>query len=236
MIKIAICDDESKMRVELRDYTLHLVHDYVDSVNISIFENGQQLLDHYPRDLDVLLLDIQLGDIDGISVAKKIRKFDTQVNIVFITSLPQFAVDGYKVRAFGYLLKPLSYQDFFMELQELIGRVVDARESKLLIKSGTEQVHLTISEIIFAETQGRKLLIHTDKGNYENSSTLASLEETLAPHQFVRCHTAFLINSDRVQKIMSTSLLLTTGEVIPISKHRRTQCVQELSRYWGGDL
>jgi DNA-binding LytR/AlgR family response regulator len=236
MIKIAICDDESKMRVELHDYTLQLVHDYVDSVNISIFENGQQLLDHYPRDLDVLLLDIQLGDIDGISVAKEIRKFDTQVNIIFITSLPQFAVDGYKVRAFGYLLKPLSYPDFVMELQELLERVVDARESKLVIKSGTELIPLTISEIIYAETQGRKLLIHTDNGNYENTSSLASLEEALAPHRFVRCHTAFLINSDRVQKIMSTSLLLTTGEKIPISKHRRTQCVQELSRYWGGDL
>ena len=108
MLQIAICDDDPEMRRQLYQYTLRLTHKQADQVRIVTFSRGEELLANMPKGLDILLLDIDLGDENGVEVARRIRQENEDVNIVFITNLPQYAVQGYKVRAFGYLLKPLA--------------------------------------------------------------------------------------------------------------------------------
>ena len=236
MIQIAICDDDPEMRRQLSHYTTLLMQKHMDFVRIDTFSSGKDLLDHLPPELDILLLDIDLGDCNGVEVARTIRARLPDVNIVFITNLPQFAVDGYKVRAFGYLIKPLSYEDFQLELQELLQRLADGNNQQLMLKCGAELVHLALRDIHFIETQGRHLLVHTARGTYETSMTLSQLEKKLSSHGFLRCHTAYLVNSAHIKTLAGSEFLMDGGQHIPVSKHRRSKCIQELSRYWGDTL
>lgn len=233
MIRIAICDDDPEMRRQLRHYTTLLLQKHMDYVHMDTFSGGKELLDRLPPELDILLLDIDLEDCNGVEVARAIRARLPDVNIVFITNLPQFAVEGYKVRAFGYLIKPLSYEDFQLELQELLQRLADGNNQQLLLKCGSELVHLALRDIRFIETQSRHLLVHTVRGAFETSITLSQLEKKLSSHGFLRCHTAYLVNSAHIKTLAGSEFVMAGGERIPVSKHRRSKCIQELSRYWG---
>jgi DNA-binding LytR/AlgR family response regulator len=232
MIKIAICDDEKDMQDELLAYTRRLMGDKSNLLKVYTFKSGEEILAQYPKNLKVLLLDIEMAGIDGLETAKRVRVFDSNVKIVFITKFPNFALSGYKVRAFGYLVKPLSFDDFALELRELLQRVVEAQNTMLNIKNHQSITRLAINGISFIETQGHKMLIHTQKGDYETTSTMRALEKRLALYRFVRCHTAFLVNSDKIVKISGNRVVLSTGQELPISKHRRQKFMQSLCRYW----
>ena len=102
-----------------------------------------------------------------------------------------------------------------------------------MLKSGQDLVHLSLREIYFIETQGRHLLAHTARGSFEVGQSLGQLEKRLSPHGFLRCHTAYLVNAAHIQSLSGTEFIMATGEHIPVSKHRRGKCLQELNRYWG---
>lgn len=233
MLQIAICDDDADMCRQLYQYTLRLTRKQADQVRVDIFSRGEDLLAKMPEQLDILLLDIDLGTENGVEIARQIRQTNEDVNIVFITNLPQYAVQGYKVRAFGYLLKPVSYEEFQLELHELFQRLDDVDSSQILIKSGQDLVHFSLREIYYFETQGRHLLVHTTRGCFEVGKSLGQLEKRLSPHGFLRCHTAYLVNAAHIQSLSGAEFIMNTGEHIPVSKHRRSKCLQELNRCWG---
>lgn len=236
MLRVAICDDEETVRRELAAYMRKIMEDGKGKIEILEFATGEELLQNYPENLDILLLDIQMTDMDGMATAREIRCFDQQVHIVFVTNLAQYALEGYKVRAFGYLVKPVSYQDFSIELRELMKKMLSAREKCIVVKNGPEQVHLSVEEIIFAETMGRKVVIHTVCQDYESTMPMFALEEELSAYGFVRCHTAFLVNVNHIKKISKNTLILSSDTIIPISKHRRSRCVREIGHFWGEGL
>lgn len=234
MIRIAICDDEVQVRESVEGFVRQMAEQDGLQVDIMQFQNGTQLLAEYPHPVDVLLLDIELGDWNGLELAKELRKKDAQVQIVFITNMPQFAVGGYKVRAFGYLLKPVSYEEFALELRELIKTLAESKDASISLRTAGETLHLPVSEICYAETYGRKLLVHSLGQSWEVSSTIGALEKELGPHGFVRCHTAYLVNAQQIRRISGNELIMTGGEHLPISKHRRAKCIQQLNINWGG--
>lgn len=236
MIRIAICDDEIQARQSVEGFVRQMAEQDGLQVDIMQFQNGTQLLEKYPRPVDVLLLDIELGDWNGLELAKELRKKDAQVQIVFITNMPQFAVGGYKVRAFGYLLKPVSYEEFTLELRELIKSLAESKDADISLRASGETLHLPVSEICYAETYGRKLLVHGLGQSWEISSTIGALEKELALHGFVRCHTAYLVNAKQIQRISGNEFIMTDGEHIPISKHRRAKCIQQLNINWRSGL
>ena len=235
-LRIAICDDESESRAIIHAYLLQMLARQIDDVEIMLFKDSRSLLDNYPKDLDILFLDIMMDTINGMDAAKQIRITDRRVQIVFVTNMPQFAIEGYKVHAFGYLLKPLSYESFQMELWELVQQTFAEKKQGLIIKDNVSTRKLKFSDILYIETNGRKLLIHTAAKEYVYKSTMSELESTLLIHGFIRCHHAYLVNAAHVSAITSTDIELTNGERIPVSRNKRAFCMKVLGNYIGAKI
>lgn len=123
MIRIGIVEDDAVSRKLVHDYLARFEAEHGESFEVSVFEDGAQILRGYRPRFDVILLDIQMETIDGMTTARRIREVDDRVVLVFITSSPQFAIKGYKVDATSYLLKPLSWFAFEQELSRSIALV-----------------------------------------------------------------------------------------------------------------
>ncbi|HBF5972103.1 TPA: response regulator, partial [Clostridioides difficile] len=109
MIKIAICEDEKEQQELLKRYINQIFDALSVKCRLEVFNSGEELLEGYSKDTDVLLLDIQMGQINGIDTARKVRVLDDKVEIIFITALIEYALEGYEVRAYRYLIKPVKY-------------------------------------------------------------------------------------------------------------------------------
>lgn len=147
MYKIAVCDDEKIYRSRLKD----LLEKYAQSKGLHFeifsFENADKLLLNYPENLDLLFLDIAMDGVDGMSAAREIRRSDPQVCIIFITSMYQYALDGYSVKAFGFITKPVKDAELSHELTCALAMIDSTREREQFIsfKSGGVLYRLPIS-------------------------------------------------------------------------------------------
>lgn len=139
-MKIGILEDEEEVSDRIKEYILTYFESsgIQEKPELTIYSNAYDLLEDYHADFDVLFMDIQLGLMTGMEAAAKIRETDPQVLIVFVTNLGQYAVDGYQVNAFDFILKPVSYKSFAMKLARIV-RELEHRSSKevfLSLKSG----------------------------------------------------------------------------------------------------
>ena len=232
MIKIAIVEDEHAYAMQLQEY-LHQYESENDEVfEISLFSDGDEIVHKYKPVYDIILMDVEMKFMDGMSAAEEIRKVDTEVVIMFITNMPQYAIRGYAVDALDYVLKPVSYFAFSQRLNRAIGRM-KKRESKALsisIKGGT--VRLDVANITYIESQGHTLIFHTIGGDYETSGTMKDMEAELAEVNFYRGNKGYLINLAHVEGIKD-GCAVVRGEQLLLSRSRKKDFMETLTRYWG---
>lgn len=220
MLKIAICEDESSQRTKLKEYINRALTESMNKeCEIIEYENGEELLQDYPRDIDLIFLDIQMGNINGMDTARKIRKFDEAVEIIFITGIWEYVQEGYEVRAYRYLIKPVEFENFRKQLCLCINEIEKDSESYVIATYKGESNKIVISSILYIETEGRNTIIHTINENYKSNVGINKLEKELEDKNFIRCHNSFLINLEHINKIDSNSVKLNNHEV-PVSRHK----------------
>ena len=149
VFRIAICDDERVCRDQLTSFLLRYAEQHGEQFQVASFESADRLLVNYPKDADILFLDIAMGGVDGMEAAHEIRKFDPQVCIIFITSMFQRAIDGYGVKAFGFIRKPVSEAELKHELTCALAMIRNnrAREQYISFKSGGSIHRIPISAL-----------------------------------------------------------------------------------------
>lgn len=234
-MKVAICDDESgfldELELKLRKYSNE------KSINIQIerFDSGNKFLNVYTehKDFDIIFLDIQMPGINGIELAKILRKNNDKVSIVFTTSLIQYALDGYRVCAMRYLMKPLAYSKLKRELDEIVLAVAEASANFIVIKNDNGVYKIFFEDILFIETSGRNTMVHL-KSNEEILSykTLKYYEQQL-DYRFFRCHSGYLVNMEQISKVEKFNIELLNQAVIPLSKNRKRDFSQKLAAFYG---
>lgn len=235
MYHIAVCDDESMSRDLLCRYINQLSTEVGKTLRHSVFSSANELLREYPKDLDLLLLDIRMNGIDGMTAAKEIRAFDPQVCLIFITTEHQYAIEGYAVRAFGFLKKPVGYTQFRHELSSALNHIdaLRTRDDFVLLKNGGQAERLPVSGILYCEVRNHSVEVHLQSANRSYHCQMKALEELLSRYGFFRCHASFLVNSAHIARIETDNLLLDSGARVPISQHRRKAFLAALSRYVG---
>lgn len=218
-LSIAICDDEYIHRNVLVKYLERVF--YNENYEVLEFKRGEDLLDNYPKKLDILLLDIQMSDLNGIETAKEIRKFDTTVIIIFTTAIFDFIQKGYEVRAFRYLIKPISYDEFSKHLLECKNSIINDFKKNIKIKeiNNGNIVILPINSLLYIETESRITLIHTDKKIYITRESIKNYENELKDFSFYRCHRSYLINLNKVSCINKDSVYVKDDEIL-VSRYK----------------
>lgn len=218
-IYIVICDDEAIHRKILRTYLSKTLDK--NSYKLIEFSSGKELLNNYPQRIDLLLLDVQMPEIHGLDTAREIRKFDTSVTIIFTTAIIDFIQQGYEVRAFRYLLKPIQYNDFSKHLLECIKGISASYENYLTIKETDlgEIVRIPVNSILYVETDSRCILIHTDTQVYKSRVSINKIEKDLEENDFYRCHRSYLININKVKSIKQSTVLIRDDEIL-VSRYK----------------
>lgn len=236
MIHIAICDDEQRFAAELEKLILQYAQEAEREIRITTFKNGVDLLEHRSDDLDLIFLDIQMDIMDGLEAAGRIRRLDSDVGIIFLTSMTQYALEGYNYQAVNYIVKPIRYVRLKAELDKFLERRSQEKSPSLLISNDTGKYKILLKTLRYVETFNRNLLLHTDQQNLICYKSMREMERELAGQGFARCHTSYIVNLFYVKGVRKLEIELITGETIPISQPKRKEFMECLTEYWGNKL
>lgn len=230
MLKIAICDDEQP----IREYLKILTEKCTDS-QVSLFCNGEELLKSHTA-YDLILLDISLSGnpesdkINGMEAAKQIREKSAAI-IIFITALKEYVFEGYDVGAFHYLLKPISEQKFAEVMSKAVEQIGKAKQAEpLIIKVDGDYINIPVNQILYAENESRKVVLHTKEKNYSFYEKMEVLEDKLGSG-FFRSHRGFLVSLQEVARYNSSNIELKNGEKIFLAKQKYNDFVTAYMNY-----
>lgn len=234
-MRILIAEDDPRFSEQLLRFLRRFEEETGNNLIIESYSSGSGLLEHYRCNADLLLLDIEMPGLDGLETAKSIRQLDPKVLIIFITNIARYAIHGYEVNALDYVLKPISYYDLSMKLK-LALRILQREEeySVLLNKSGNI-TRIPVSHLYYIDVYGHNFVYHTSEGDVEirQSRTMNEVENELAPHGFVRCHSGYLVNLKYVTQVDAVSLKCNHLE-IPISRYKRKNVMNAMLHYMKG--
>lgn len=231
MLKVGICEDNIIFKNNLKNH----IETILKNMDFRVYEfsAGEELLEKYPENLDILLLDIQMNDLNGIETARNIRKFDDNIEIIFITGLIEYSLSGYEVRAYRYLLKPIKYDELATTILECTKVLKERDKNCLLINSGRDIVKIPIHLIIYIEKISRYIRIHTDKNVYVSRMNIKDIESRLENYGFFRCHTGYLINLNKINTITLKNEVLVKDVCIPVSRNKIKPLKLALMNYLG---
>ena len=235
MYRIAVCDDEAVIRRQIREFLSRFSLETGEELEIAEFTSANELLFNYPAGLDLILLDIGMNGTDGMDAAKEIRRFNEDVCIIFITALAERAIEGYGVRAFGFVCKPVNYAELRHELVSAIHDISKraAEYPVLTVQSGRSTLLLPTKDIYYCEVRDHSLTIcYRDKVE-EARITIAEMERKLKPYGFLRCHASYLVNRRFIRRVGANSIVLTNDKEIPVSQRRRKEFMDEIFDWYG---
>lgn len=230
---IVICDDDSSARLQMKTYLERFDREYEMGLKLTFFDSGEAFLAAHPRQMDILLLDIRMYEISGIDIARRIREFDDELCIIFISNMTQFALEGYQVHAFDFLVKPFGYPVFEREMLQACKKVEAGKKDSLTVKNDEGVFRLPLREILYIETSDHKLLIHGKEQNIYCYITMGQLEKKVREKNFFRCHQSFLINLAYVERLERDMVTMRGQVQVPVSRHRRRELIQAMTKYAG---
>ena len=179
MIQIAIVEDEEIYVKQLTEYIRKYQTERGRSIKVTVFGDGEDITENYSGGFDIILMDIQMRFMDGMTTAEKIRQMDQKVIIMFITNMIQYAVRGYEVDAMDYVVKPVEYFSFSQKLDKAVGRMRSEVKEFLTIPIREGVVKIDIADIYFIEGQRHNVIYYTSRGDYCSRITMKELEERL---------------------------------------------------------
>ncbi|WEV69348.1 LytTR family DNA-binding domain-containing protein [Bifidobacterium sp. ESL0775] len=235
-IRIGVVEDEPAACQKVLDYLNRYQAENDENFTVSVFDDGAKIVEGYRPIYDILLLDIEMKEMDGMEAARRIRKIDSSVVIVFITNASQYAINGYEVRALSYLLKPVPYFAFSQEIKRSIETVRRQADDSMLFEAGSQRTRIELKSIVYIESIRHTIIIHTLDGKLSVTSTLKELEAQLAGHDFFRSNSCYLVNLRHVTGIEDQDCIMSNGERLRISRPRKKAFVAALAGYINGGL
>ena len=234
MITAAIVDDDPNIRETLQAALITDTQKRRIPVQLSVCASGSEFLTLPQEKWDLVLMDVEMLGQNGIETARQLRRVNDRAAIIFITNYIQYALEGYEVQAFRYLLKPIDAAQFEQVVGTALDEIHHRQTAYLQLKGRSEIIRLAIDELIYAETERGHLLLHTPGKVLECYSTMEKLEQELKQEAFFRCHSSFLVALEAVRQIEKQDVVLKDGTRVPVSKNRKKGMKQALTNFWGG--
>ncbi|MGE5579650.1 MAG: LytR/AlgR family response regulator transcription factor [Bacillota bacterium] len=218
MLRIAICDDEASQRDYLRRQVEGWAARRGHVVSVHLFASAEAFLFACAEDkgFDVLLLDIQMGKMDGVALAKRLRADNERLQIIFITGFPDFISEGYEVSALHYLLKPVDEEKLMEVLDRATARLRTAPRM-ILFRRGSGYLRVPADDIYYAEAFSHSVTLVMGSGQETFNMRISDMEGLLG-EGFFRCHRSYIVSMQHVRRITRTTLVLDNGVEVPLSR------------------
>lgn len=233
MIRIAIVDDDEQYLSEVRNYIELYAEESGEVFQVTTFTDGMAFISDYKPVYDIVFLDIEMPLIDGMSVARNLRKLDDEICIVFITKMQRYAIEGYEVNAVDFVVKPVKQFNFIDKLKKAIAFSRLHKEKEFIIKTGEGFTRVPVSRIRYVEKEKNYLLYHTDKGELRERGTIENAELRLKDCGFSRCNSGCLVNLRNIQQMTQTEIVVD-GVKLPISRRRAKEIKSDMLRFLKG--
>lgn len=233
-MNIAICEDNTAERLQLSQYVEAFCRKYCYECRLSLFASGEDLLQAFAHEtFDLILLDIYLPGISGIETARQIRARDNNCTLLFVTVSKEYALEGYEVRALGYILKPPQEQQLESVLQ-LCRRLFEEKSRIIQVPLGREMLDIPLATLHYVEVLGRSTLFHTSNGELEIRMTMEEAVSKIGGSPFLRCHRCYLVNMNYVADMRELDFVMQNGDVVPIRKNGRKEVKLTMARFLAG--
>lgn len=230
MITIAIVEDDRYYADQLLKYLRRYETEEKVKFNISVFEDGDEIVNTYDASYDIILMDIEMKFLNGMSAAEEIRKADDRVIIMFITNMPQYAMKGYQVDALDYILKPVSYAVFKQRMDRAVERATVKTHHQYIsipVRGGIRR--LDADDIFYVEISIHDLIFYTAEGNFTLTGSMKKVEEKLKKG-FYRCNKCYLINLKYVDAIQNNDVVIN-GQILQVSRAKKKGLLQAMNVY-----
>lgn len=232
MIRVGIAEDDEGYRRQLHGFLERYTAEYGETFQVKTFSDGAQLVFDYRPDYDVLLLDIEMPKLSGMEAARQIRALDPAVTIIFVTNMAQYAIEGYSVQAKAYLLKPLNYYGFALEMQGAIAALQRRGNEFLLLSTDDGIVKVPESQITYIETDGHDLLFHSQSTVYRTRMSMKEADQRFSGRSFARSSVSYLVNLAYVTSVTADTVTVG-GAAIQLSRNKRKDFLSALTAYVG---
>lgn len=229
--RLAVCDDNE---TDIK-YITSLISGWSKAsgniVELHAFPSGEAFLFEYEdnKSYDILLLDIEMGGMNGVELAGRIRKDNRTVQIIFVTGYMEYIGEGYDVEALHYLIKPVT-QDKISAVLDRGAERLKYRENTLLLTTADGTVRVPLYEIRYLEVYKNYVTVHAEE-EYTVKKTLNEMEREL-DDSFFRTGRSFIINLRFVKKVTRADVYLKDGTVVPLSKNLYEDINRAIIRYF----
>lgn len=237
MLRVALVEDSQEEADALVGHLERYGRARNVRMTVARFSNAMEFM-NARQVFDLVFLDIDLPGINGMELAGLIRVYDTEVAIIFVTNLAQFAVRGYEVNALDFVLKPVSYFNFAMRMDK-VARLMRRRSDGHVVIETREQTHVvSFDDLVYVAVSNHKLSYRVSgiNGLLESRGSLKAMEARLADGPFVLISSSCLVNMNYVRSYHGASLLLTNGEELYFSRPKRREATEKIAAYYGGSI
>ena len=219
-ISVLVCDDDE----EFVRYMVGLLQAQPESnyIKITACSKPEKLTDKLLSSFQIIFLDVDMGDYNGLEIARRIRKLKLDTILIFVTNYMEYSPDGYEVNAFRYLLKANIKEKLANYLKEAIHEL-HSHTDRLLFTIGGEECFIKHDDILYLESRQRQIYIHLVKDKNADKyfySVMDEQENNLNSVGFLRVHKSYLVNMQYIEKLNYNKLLLTNGEELPVGQRR----------------
>jgi len=223
MINISLCDDELAEITYLSSLVRNWAAARGVDARLSGYQSAESFLFAYEEDksVDILLLDIQMGGMDGVELARRMRKDNETVQIIFITGFSDFIAEGYDVSALHYLMKPVKEEKLHEVLDKAADRLKKA-EQTLLVQTPDATAKVLLADILYIEAFAHYVAIQTNTASIETRANIGEIEQSVG-EGFIRCHRSYIVGLQHIRRITKTDVILDDGKNIPLSRRLYTE-------------
>jgi DNA-binding LytR/AlgR family response regulator len=236
-MKLIICEDEPAIAEQITGLVQGWASCRGKAVRIARFKSAEAFLFAYEDDksVDLILLDIQMGGMDGMALARKIREDNDRVQIIFVTGISDYVAEGYDVSAAHYLLKPVKEEKLYSALDKAVARI-SLPKRIITIDTAEGIVLVAVDDIVYIESLDHELIIHLRKNDVSCKMPLYKMEEALSDERFVKAHRSYLVNLAFVKRISRTDVILDDGTALPLSRRLYKDINRLLMKYVTGGM
>ena len=232
MIEIAVVEDEKQAAETIKEFLARYAKQYNFEINVTHFESAEAFLQNYSEACEVVFMDIELPGMDGMTAVRKLRERNKDVLVMFVTNLAQYAVNGYEVQAFDFIIKPVVFSDFSMKLRRLFECLATVRKREIWVVTRHGEKFIPAGNIKYVEVMRHQITYHMTYGDIVGSGTLKAVREQLEGLPFVLCNRCYLVNLQFVTEVIYDTVYIG-DEPLQISSSKRKDFLSALNNYLG---